>query len=75
MKKKKYLKICPKCGSTNVSTYTKAGVMAEELLDYCKDCYYGYQGVEGGSFFPEVEESKIEEFRKELKKKKIKSSP
>lgn len=67
MKKPKYVKICPKCGSTNITPYTKSGVIfGENLVDYCKDCYYGY-GKSG--FFPEVEESKIEEFRKKLKKK------
>lgn len=58
MKKEKHIKICPKCGSTNVS-YSMIGPTPKN--DLCKDC-----NIEG--FFPEVEESKIEDFRKKLKK-------
>lgn len=66
MKREKYVKICPRCGSTNVVPWTKLGLSTgEQLTEYCKDCYYGYPG---GGFFPEVEISEIKEFRKRLKK-------
>ena len=56
----KYIKICPKCGSTNV-TIPSAGLdIALTVPDYCRDC--GFRGR-----FPEVEESKTEEFRKKIK--------
>ena len=67
-KKQNYKKICPKCGSTDIIPWTKYGLTEGELLiDYCKNCYYGHPN---GGFFPEVEESQIEEFRDELKEKK-----
>ena len=64
----KYIKVCPKCGSTNITVYTKAGTFSGEILsEYCKDCNYGYTS---GGFFPELKESKIGEFRKQLKENK-----
>lgn len=65
-KKEKYIKICPKCGSTNIGQvkdicHYQAGAI---LTDYCLDCNYGYPH---GAHMPEVEESGIEEFRKKLK--------
>ena len=63
MKKENYLKICPKCGSVNITQWVKE----EKLLCHCKDCYYGYLS---GALFPEVEESMVGEFRKNLIKQK-----
>jgi hypothetical protein len=57
---KKFIKICPKCGSTNVSI-PGAGMDLKLTQDKCKDC--GHIG-----HFPEVEESKADYFRKLLKK-------
>lgn len=58
-----YIKICPKCGSTNITPYSKMGLnQGEFFIEYCKDCYYS------GNFFPEVKKSMVEEFRMELNK-------
>ena len=63
MAKEKYVKICPKCGSTKITSYEpKLLSVGADLGWYCKDC--NYRGL-----FPEIEKSEIEEFRKELKKK------
>jgi len=67
-KKKRYVIICPKCGSTNVTKFTgmysKGGDITSGWI--CKDCNYGRPY---GSLFPEIEESEIEKFRREIKKK------
>ena len=57
-----YIKICPKCGSTNITSETGRYHIygAQEYKDNCQDC--GYSGI-----IPEVEKSKIEEFKKEIK--------
>ena len=60
MKKEKFIKICPRCGGKNVS-YGMVG--PTPMKEICKDC-----NIEG--FFPEVAESKIEDFRKKFKKLK-----
>jgi hypothetical protein len=61
MKSKKYTKVCPKCGSVNV-TIPPAGLDIKMTApDYCKDCEFI-------GLFPEVEESGIKEFRTQLKK-------
>ena len=71
MRKEKYIKVCPKCGSVDISPYTKIGLTeGEQLVDYCKECNYGYPW---GGFFPEVKEYMIENFRKNLRKQKNKS--
>jgi len=65
-KKDNYLKVCPKCGSTNIGHHVRfASTYGSDLAYYCKKCNYGYMS---NGFFPEVEESKIEEFRENLKK-------
>lgn len=57
----KFIKICSKCGSTNITSSTRRYMLQQEIFkDNCKDC--GYEG-----FIPEVEESDIENFRKKLK--------
>ena len=57
--KDNYIKICPRCGNTNIVQIKKE----EKLLDYRNDCYYGYIS---GAIFPEVKESKLKEFKKQL---------
>ncbi len=64
----KYAKVCPNCGSTNIGLWaTDAGVW-----NFCKDCGFGREFSTFGGSFPEVEVSKIDEFRAELKKAKRK---
>jgi len=69
---KEYIKICPNCGSTNVSSESyNIGIR-----DVCKDCRYG--SIQESLFindliyFPEILESDIEEFKKGIIKKKEK---
>jgi len=62
MKEKKFIKICPKCGSINI-TIPPAGLgLKISQLDYCKDC-------KNQDIFPEIEEDKVEYFKKVLKDK------
>lgn len=57
----KYIKICPQCGSTNI-TIPQAGMdLRLTIKDKCNDC-----GNIGN--FPEVEKEKIKEFKKSIKK-------
>ena len=63
--KGKYVKVCPNCGSTNVS-YESYKSMAS---DFCKDCGYGslknpgyFDGVL--KIFPEVEGTGVKNFEK-----------
>jgi hypothetical protein len=56
----KFVKICPKCGSLNIS----CGNLGRQPILICSDC-----GFEIIGNFPEIEETKIEEFRKHLKRK------
>ena len=59
---KDYVKICPKCGSNHINSFTQRYTVGTEIYnDNCKAC--GYKGI-----FPEVNKSKIEEFRKEIQK-------
>ena len=63
-KREDYFKICPKCGSTDITSFTgryKPGPQ-EVMKDNCKKC--GYEGL-----VPEMIKSKIDKFRKNLNKK------
>jgi len=62
MKKEKYVKICPWCGSTNIKIPPAGMDIRMTLKDYCADC------KTWGNFL-EIKESKIEEFRQKIKKK------
>ena len=57
----KYIKICPKCGSTNIKMPHAGMDLKMTSKDECMECR------EIGNF-PEIEEDKIEEFRKKIKK-------
>jgi hypothetical protein len=55
--KKENIKVCPKCGSTNI-TIPGAGMDFEmSIKDLCQDC-----GERGN--FPVIEESKLRSFQK-----------
>lgn len=57
----KYIKICLKCGSTDI-TIPPAGLdLRMTMPDYCKKC--GNRGI-----FPEIEKDNVEEFRKKIKR-------
>jgi len=57
----KYTKVCPRCGSKDVRfEATSAGI-----FDICKKCEFRMNN------FPEVKESELENFRKEIKENPI----
>jgi len=67
VKKTKTIKICPMCGSTKITPYTKTGgFWGEHLSDFCADCNYGYPN--GAGFIPEIPSSEVKDFRDNLKK-------
>lgn len=58
------VKICPKCGSTKITSFTGLYAGQAEFFKYnCKEC--GYDGP-----VPEIDKFEIENFRKELKTSK-----
>lgn len=57
-----YVRICPNCGSTNVYSEGRYIEWGPDTSFVCKNC--GFLGI-----FPEVKETEIEEFRKELREK------
>ncbi len=61
-KKEKYVKICPRCGGTNIKIPPVGLDIRMTLKDYCNDC-------KSWGMFPEIKESEVEEFRKKLKGK------
>ena len=61
MPKKEFIKICPKCGRTDILQNLSALLAGSTLLSSCRDCNYG---LEGNHMFPEIEKSKIGEFKK-----------
>lgn len=64
---KKFVQICPKCGSTNINLISNPSSIITGLnnTSHCEDCNYGYPI---GINFPEVDIDQIENFREELKK-------
>ena len=67
MNKEDYVKICPRCGSVNVSVDS----LNASAFDFCKDCGFGREPDCNVPFlsgnFPEVKMSQIKAFRKNLK--------
>ena len=59
---KTFIKICPKCGSSNISIPGAGRDIQMIFPDHCLDC-----NNEGR--FPEIQEDQIEEFKKTLRKK------
>ncbi len=54
-----FVKICPRCGGTNI-TIPPAGLDIKMTVpDYCRDCH-------NFGLFPEVEESEIDYFQKQM---------
>jgi predicted RNA-binding Zn-ribbon protein involved in translation (DUF1610 family) len=65
MPEKKYFKICPKCGSTNITTEfnNAAKISYGAPLDYtCDDCGFS------SKVFLEITEEEITNFRESIKK-------
>ncbi|MCK5138210.1 MAG: hypothetical protein KAK00_04585 [Nanoarchaeota archaeon] len=56
-----YIKICPKCGSTDTKIPNAGLDMKMILADKCLNCDFIGN-------FPEVESDKIEEFKDKIKK-------
>jgi predicted nucleic-acid-binding Zn-ribbon protein len=73
MSQLRYLKVCPKCGSTNfqpstgaVKQYSQEFILPSidtGIANECKDC--DYRGT-----FSDIREDLLEKFRKKLSKKK-----
>lgn len=59
--KERRLKVCPKCGSTNVTSLTLRSILTEASKALCNDC--NYEGI-----MPEIKKSKLNKFKKTLKK-------
>jgi transposase-like protein len=63
---KRFVKVCPRCGSTNI------GAFFESPQNFCQDCSYGNALVTqslGMQSFPEVAEDQVAEFQAEVKKR------
>ena len=58
---KKFVKVCPQCGSTNIGIPNMGLDIEMSFKDRCREC-----GAIGN--FIEVEKSKVKEFQKKLKK-------
>ena len=57
------VRICPRCGSIDVDSFSKISFLTGEMMNmHCNKCKYG-PGI-----FPEIPISEIEYFQKELKK-------
>lgn len=62
--KDKLIKICPKCGSTNILSGYNA--INHSIKDYCGDC--NFNSIEYViQFFPEIREDEVKKFQEELK--------
>ncbi|MEA3378167.1 MAG: hypothetical protein U9Q69_00860 [Nanoarchaeota archaeon] len=60
MKKERFVKICPKCGSTNITIPPGGTDIHLAPPDYCQEC-------ENRGIFPEVKKTQVEKFKKLLK--------
>jgi len=61
------IKICPKCGSTNILSGYNA--LNHNVKDYCNDC--GFNNINYIiQFFPKIKEDEVKKFQEELKKYK-----
>ncbi|MBU1203447.1 MAG: hypothetical protein KKG60_00055 [Nanoarchaeota archaeon] len=64
----KETKICPTCGSTDITIPPTGMDLKMSFPDYCKDC-------KNRGFFPIINISKINQFRKRLKTPKPIKNP
>lgn len=72
--KQKSVKICPRCGSTNIGVDAVGGtaVAGGNSCDYCKDCSYGsYKEMRSFPPILTIDVDKIAEFRDEIKKNPV----
>ena len=53
-----YVKVCPKCGSTNISLQG-SGVKGE-IINFCKECDYH---AWGSGFFPEMTREAAKQYK------------
>jgi transposase-like protein len=58
------IKICPKCGSTNIGMRTRK----EKSGDKCLDCNYEMTG-KGKLTFPFIDDNEVDEYKKDIKEK------
>lgn len=61
MKRTRYTKICPKCGSIDLPIITEFIQILAPTPEKCRKC--SYTGL-----FPEIDIDEIESFRKNIKK-------
>ena len=64
------IKICPRCGSTNVGIQS----VFKEVHDICNDCGFGNMREEPGNFmmmpFSEIDKNKVKKLQEDLRKNK-----
>jgi len=56
----RYIKICPRCGSTHVKLPPAGMDIKMVFKDFCEDCRFWGN-------FPEVKEDEVKSFKKKLK--------
>jgi hypothetical protein len=59
------IKICPRCGSTDITSDPLTDTMGMGMQNFrCKKCDFS------GTFFPEIDIIDVDHFKKDLKSKK-----
>ena len=57
------IKICPRCGSTDIRTDPITDTMGMAMQSYqCAKCNYS------GQFFPEIDIADVDKFKRDIKK-------
>ncbi len=67
MDEKKFVKICPKCGSIDINFDVSGGTMGMQPNFFCRDCKYGQDGL---ILFPEIEKTGVDKFRDNISNNK-----
>jgi len=62
MVEKTFVKICPKCGSTDI-TVNDLGMGAGPMGSVCRGCGYG---TSSATIFPEIEKGQVKKFRQDM---------